>query len=149
MRGSMVRRNLHHKISHNIEKLLAMRKNVFVFFFLFRERRFHSVSCQSERMRFWHQSMPKLVHFMVCFFFRCIFSPGETAGSTSGPSGSSAVCLSEAHREFCVSSWCPKINNGKDNIHTVLRMGSSPQLFLCFLYFCFALLKGSFPTQFV
>lgn len=149
MRGSMVRRNLHHKISHNIEKLLAMRKNVCFFF------SFSRASISLGELSVWTNAFLTSVYAKTCpfhglfVFFRCIFSPGETAGSTSGPSGSSAVCLSEAHREFCVSSRCPKINNGKDNIHTVLRMGSSPQLFLCFLYFCFALLKGSFPTQFV
>ena len=144
VRGSMVRGNLHHKISHNIENYLQWEKKKKVFLFL--ECWFHGVNCQSEC--FWHQSMPKPSHgffnFFILFYFSVLV---KQLGVQVESFSSSAVC----HRVHCVSSWCSKLKTTK-TISTPCwgwpRLLNSSLFSLFFFPFFFALLKGSFPTQF-
>lgn len=141
VRGSMAWGNLHHKNSHNIENYLQWEKKMFFFF------SFSWVLVPLCELSVWmNQSVPN-VFFLILFFFSC----GNSWKCMTGPSVSSAVCLSEGHRELCFLVMSKNLND-KDDIHTVLRTSShllNPSLFSFFFVLCFffvALLKGSFPT---
>lgn len=111
-------------------KLLAMRKKNVFFFFLFLECWFHCVNCQSEWISLCQTS------FSWFFFF---FSCGNSWKCMTGPSVSSAVCLSEGHRELRFLMMSKNLND-KDDIHTVLRTSShllNPSLFSFFFVLCF------------
>lgn len=113
VRGSMVRRNLHHKISHNIENYLQWEKGFF-FFFLSVDFTVWIVSLNECVFR--HQSMPKVVHFMVFYFFSL---PGKQLGVHAG--SLSLLCslpFRRPQRTLCFLMMS-KIKNGKDNIHTL------------------------------
>lgn len=142
VRGSMVRGNLHHKNFTQYRKLLAMRKKKKVCFFSW-------VLISWCELSVW-MFLTSVYAKTISWFFILFFSPGETVGSASRVLQSP---LQFAFQKRPQSTLCFlimfKIKNDKDNIHTLLRMGSSPQLFLVFFFFFFALLKGSFPTQFV
>lgn len=123
-------------------KLLAMRKKCFFSF------SWVLISlCESS---VWMNVFSTSVYAKGCpfhGFFIYFLSWGNSWECTPGPSVSSAVCLSEGHRGLCVSSWCPKLKRQRQYPHLV-EVGLVSSTLPCFLFF-FALLKGSFPTQFV
>lgn len=125
-------------------KLLAMRKKETFFSFSW-------MLISQYELSVWMNVFLTSVYATSCpfnVFFIYFLSWGNRWECTWGPVVFSAVCLSEGHRDLCVSSWCPKMKNDKDNMHTLLRMALSLQLFLVFFsLFFFALLKGSFSTQ--
>lgn len=136
VRGSIVRRNLHHKISHNIENYLQWEKKIF-----FSSFSWELISlCE---LSVWRMTYLTSVYAKSCpfhgfvFSFDFFFSPGETVGSEHQVPQSPLKFATE-------TSVFP--HHSKDSIHSLMRIVLSPQLF--HVFFFFALLKGSFPTQF-
>lgn len=95
VRGSMVRRNLHHKISHNIENYLQWEKTLFFccFFFLFHECWFHCVNCVS--LYVFLTSVYAKKHETISWFSSFLFlSWGNCWKCTAALSVSSSLCVS-------------------------------------------------------
>lgn len=115
VRGSMVRRSSSSQISHNIENYLRWEKKV-CFFSLFFS--FSWVLISPCELWVWMNVFLTSVYAKCCPFhgFLIYFlSWGNSWECASGPSVSSAVCLSEGHRELC---FLLKLKRCKDNIHT-------------------------------
>lgn len=126
VRGSIVRRNLHHKISHNIENYLQWEKKIF-----FSSFSWELISlCE---LSVWRMTYLTSVYAKSCPFHGFVFSFdffflswGNSWEWTSGPSVSSEVC----HRDFCVSS-------SQQRQYPLLDEDSVvSSTFPCFLFFC-------------
>lgn len=126
-------------------KLLAMRKKKFFVFFswVLISRCELSVLMNMFLTSVYAKSCP--FHGFLFYFSLLVKQLGVQVGSFS------LLCSLPFKRPQSTLCFLVmfKIKNDKDNIHTLLRMALSPQLFLVFFFFFFALLKGNFPTQFV
>lgn len=118
-KGSMVRRNLHHKISHKIENYLQW-ENVSLSEVLL------CVNCQFDRMCGLTSVYAKCPFHDFFFLLHVFFVRGKQVGVRVGTL--SLLCSSpfrRPQRTLCFLMMS-KIKNSKDNIHASLRMASSP-----------------------
>lgn len=136
VRGSMVRGSLHHKISHNIENYLQWDfffpfSSVLISLFISLIESGFDIVCGKSC----------LVHSFISSF------PGKQLGVHIGSPSLLHTLPFWNHREFLCFWTMSKIKNKNKKTKSRPCREQSPQLFLVFFFV--ALLKGSFPTQFI